>query len=280
MTEAFTKADIDSPRLCAELLLAHVIGCERLRLYMEADRPASPLERESLRDLVARALKHEPAQYLVGEAWFFGLPFHVDPRVLIPRPCTEGLVEAALRHARAHPGFDRARFADVCTGSGAVAVALLRSLPEARAIASDISGGALAVARENAGRHHVADRIDLALGDLLAPVREHAAGRDLHFILANPPYIPDHEWDAVPPNVKGFEPALALRGGPDGLDLVRRLLADAPAALRPDGLLAVEVAASTADAALALACANAALETPRVEHDHEGLPRFIIATRR
>ena len=105
MGEAFTKKGLEAPRLQSELLLAHVIGCERLRLYMEADRPASPLERDQLRDLVSRALAHEPVQYLVGEGWFFSLPFHVDRRVLIPRPATETIVQHVLQHARVEPGF-------------------------------------------------------------------------------------------------------------------------------------------------------------------------------
>src|SRR6185369_14736104 len=114
------------------------LKCDRLKLYMEADRPASSLERDTLRDLVGRALKHEPVQYLVGEGWFFGLPFRVTPDVLIPRPCTEAIVEQVLTHCRAEPGFggktgEGTRIADVCTGSGCIAVALLKNLPQATA---------------------------------------------------------------------------------------------------------------------------------------------------
>src|SRR6185295_16304457 len=139
-------------RLQAELLMAHVLGCERLRLYMDADRPASPLERSALRDLVGRALGHEPVQYLTGEAWFFSLPFKVDRRVLIPRPATETIVEHVLQHARAEAGFggktgEGVVIADVCTGSGCIAIALLKNLPQARAVATDVSPDALEVAR-------------------------------------------------------------------------------------------------------------------------------------
>src|SRR5689334_4295009 len=133
MQEAFARKELDSPRLMAELLLSHVLGCDRLRLYMDADRPASPLERDRLRELVGRALKNEPVQYLVGEAWFYGLPLHVSPAVLIPRPSTEVIVEQVLLHARAEPGFggktgEGVRFVDVCTGSGCIAIALLKNL--------------------------------------------------------------------------------------------------------------------------------------------------------
>ncbi len=292
ISDALTKKGIDSPRLCAELLLAHVIGCERLRLYMEADRPASPLERERLRDLVGRALKNEPVQYLVGEGWFHGLPFHVDRRVLVPRPSSETIVEQLMLHARATPGFgggpglpassvkgEGIAIADICTGSGCIAVALLKSLPAARAVAVDVSPEALEVARLNAERHKVADRLDLLKGDLTAPLEDHPAGRKLHYIVANPPYVPDYEWDDVPPNVKDYEPHLALRGGPEGLDLVRRLIKQAPAHLREGGLLLIELATSSAAKGLELARAEPALGSARIVTDHEGLDRVLVAVR-
>lgn len=289
MAGAFAEKNIDSPRLCAELLLSHVLGCERLRLYMDADRPATPLEREALRGLVARALKHEPVQYLVGEAWFFSLPFHVDKRVLIPRACTETIVEHILQHHRAEPGFapgGAVTLADVCTGSGCIGIALLKNLPNARGAATDISSDALELARQNAERHGVVDRLDLLQGDLLAPLEKHPAGQQLHYLTANPPYIPDDEWDsddpakAVGKNVKGFEPEAALRGGPDGLRFVRPLIDEAPHRLRRGGLLLIEIASSTADAALKIASAHPDLADARVLDDLEGLPRVLIARRR
>lgn len=284
MTEAFENKGHDSARLSAEMLLAHVLGCDRLRLYMDADRPATPLERQSLRDLVTRALGHEPVQYLVGEAWFYGMALHVDGRVLIPRPSTETIVEQVLLHCRAEPGFGGGAgkgvvFADVCTGSGCIAVALLKNLPGAHALATDISADALAVAKLNAERHGVADRLDLLEGDLLEPVRGFPGGRDLHYIVSNPPYIPDSEWEDVEPNVRDYEPHHALRGGADGLGYVRRIIEEAPALLRPAGLLLVEVAASAAEVSLGLARSHPLLRDARVEHDHEGLPRVVVAHR-
>ena len=288
MGEAFAKAGIDSPRLCAELLLLHVIGCDRLRLYTDPDRPASPLERQALRDLVARALRHEPVQYLTGEAWFFGLPFRVDRRVLVPRPATETIVEHVLQHARATPGFGGAEGAgtliiDLCTGSGCIAVALAVRLPHARVVATDISPDAIDLARENAGRHGVADRIDFLTGDLFAPLAEHpvagTTGR-AHCLVANPPYIPDDEWGDVPPNVKGYEPEIALRGGEDGLRFVRPILERGGVHLRPGGMLAVEIAESRAEEALAIARGVEELEEARVIDDFEGRPRVVLARRR
>lgn len=288
MGEAFTKKGLDSPRLLAEMLVAHVLSCDRLKLYTDADRPANPLERESLRTLVARALKHEPVQYLVGHAWFFGLQFHVDRRVLIPRPSTETIVEHVLQHARTHPGFggpkgEGALIADVCTGSGCIAVSILKHLTGARAVATDCSQDALDVALENATRHGVGERIDFLRGDLLSPLDAYppAAQRSsMHYFVSNPPYIPDYEWDAVEPNVKDHEPHSALRGGADGLDLVRPILRDAPAHLRAGGLMLVEVAHAHASDALAMARAHELLEDARVLRDHEGFDRVVVARRR
>lgn len=285
MADAFTRNSLDSPRLFAELLLSHVIGCDRLKLYMDADRPASELERQTLRELVGRALKHEPVQYLVGEGWFYGLPFHVDRRVLVPRPSTETLVEQVLQHARAEPGFggrsgEGVCFADIGTGSGAISLVLLKNLPEARALATDISADAIDVARRNAHRHALSDRIEFLQGDLLSPLDDHPAGRALHYVVSNPPYIPDHEWDAVEPNVKDYEPHGALRAGADGLKFVKPIVEGAPRLLRPHGLLLVEIAAATSDAVLKLAGVHPLLENARVVQDLEGLPRVLVARRR
>ncbi len=291
MTKAFEDKGLDAPRRQAEMLLAHVIGCERLKLYMDPDRPAAPLERDTLRGLVKRALADEPIQYLVGEEHFFGMTFKVDRRVLIPRPSTQTLVEAVLQHARKNPDSGSVRdsdagsgilIADICTGSGCIAAALAKHMPGARVVATDLSEDALAIARENLARHELTDRVDLLQGDLLEALRQHpAAGRDrsLRYLCSNPPYIPDHEWDAVEPNVKNHEPTLALRGGPDGLDLVRRLIEGGPQFIEPGGLMLIEVAASHAEQAHRLAESHDRLTNTRVLKDSDGLPRIVVAER-
>lgn len=293
MRDAFTKKGLDAPGLSAELLMAHILGCERLKLYLDVDRPASDQERARLRDLVTRALNHEPVQYLVGDGYFFGLPMHVDKRVLIPRPSTEVIVEHVLQHARAtrssHGAAPEATppdapllIADVCTGSGCIAIALAKRLAGARVVATDISTDALDVARANAARHAVADRVEFAHGDLLAPVRAHpVAGSNgsLNYLVSNPPYIPDHEWEAVEPNVKNHEPHAALRGGPDGLALVKPLIRHGPELLAPAGQILIEIAACTAPEVLTLARAHPLLADARILHDHEGLARVLVARR-
>jgi release factor glutamine methyltransferase len=348
MTEAFTKNGLDSPRLSAEILLTHVIGAAaggggdrsgsaaRLALYTDPDRPAAGEELTALRGLVSRALRHEPIQYLTGEAWFFGLPMDVDRRVLIPRPCTEVIVEEVLQAARrARVGTGREAvgvevaggmggesaaaeaaeagasgveavpirpipkkvagskvgegllIADVCTGSGCIAVALLKHLPGARAIATDVSAEALEVARLNAARHGVLERLELLEGDLLGPLAERVPsagtkpeGGGVDFLVTNPPYIPDGEWPGVEANVKDHEPEGALRGGADGLRFVEPLLRDGPALLKPGGLLLMEIASATAATVLASAQAHPRLEEAAILSDHEGLPRVLRARRK
>lgn len=292
MTQAFEGKDLDAPRRQAEMLLAHVIGSERLKLYMDPDRPAAPLELDTLRGLVKRALNNEPIQYLVGEEHFFGMTFKVDKRVLIPRPSTQTIVETVLQHSRKNPDAGSVRdsdagsgilIADVCTGSGCIAAALAKNLPGARVVATDISRDALDVARDNIASHGLQDRVDLIEGDLLDALRSHpVAGRDgsLHYLCSNPPYIPDHEWDAVEPNVKDHEPEHALRAGPDGLDFVKRLIADGPAFIEPGGLLLIELAASHAKDALAMAQLHRDLSNERILKDSDGFDRVLVAQRR
>lgn len=277
MSRTFEQRDLDSPRLSAEILVSNVVGCERLRLYMDPDRPASPDERDRLRDLVKRALNHEPIQYLTGEAWFFGLKLRADRRALIPRPSTETIIEHVLQAERTVDRGRPARIADVCTGSGCVAVALAKHLPGAEIVASDVSAEALGLARENAEQVGVESRVELVEGDLLGPIAGAASEHGpFDWVVTNPPYIPDHEWDDVPANVKDHEPTLALRGGGDGLDLIRPLIAQAKQHLSDPGQLVIEIAACQRDQVIDLA-KQANLRHPSVLVDHEKLPRVLVA---
>lgn len=272
---ALKDKGVDDARLCAELLIAHVIGCQRLRLYMEVDRPASPDELNALRALAKRALSHEPVQYLVGEASFYGISLKADKRALIPRPETQALVDeavAAIKTVTDHPPL----VADACTGSGCVAIAITSQAPTVIAHACDIDTDALALAAENIERTSLADRISTFEGDLLAALPE---GERYDAIVANPPYIPDDEWEAVAPNVKDHEPTHALRGGRDGLDLVRPLIEQAADRLRPGGLLAIEVATARAGEALRGLTADDRYRDAQIVRDFAGRPRVITAVR-
>jgi release factor glutamine methyltransferase len=217
----------------ARLLLQHVLQRPRSYLIAHGDEPLAPEQLAALAALVERASQHEPVPYLTGSAPFYGLDFTVTPAVLIPRPETELLVEAALNWARARSA---PCVVDVGTGSGCIAITVARHLPDATVIATDISPAALDVARQNATRHGVAERISFRLGPLLQPLVETP---DL--IAANLPYIGDDEWTELHGGVKWYEPAVALRGGPSGLELVERLLQQARSRLAPGGALFLEI---------------------------------------
>ncbi|MCH8824598.1 MAG: peptide chain release factor N(5)-glutamine methyltransferase [Planctomycetes bacterium] len=270
---------VDSPRVVAEMLLSHVIGCDRMQLYMEVDRPANPDELSTLRGLVERAARHEPAQYLVGHAWFYSRRIQVDGRVLIPRPSTETLIEHVLQWLKAAPGHAEPIIADVGTGSGVIAITLAAQLTDSHIIATDISADALELAKQNAQSHDVADRIEFHQGKDLEPLKERMGKGDFDLICSNPPYISDSEWEEVATNVRDYEPANALRGGKAGLDVIKQLIANAADLLRPDGQLVIEIADSQKHAVLQLVADAQELDNAVVLKDHEGFWRVLVADR-
>ncbi len=262
----FAQKGVDAPRLTAELLLAHALGCDRVRLYLDFDKPLGEAELAAYRELVRRRADREPTAYLVGRKEFYGRPFRVDARVLIPRPETEVVLEAALA---ALPAGGQAL--DLCTGSGALGVTLALERPGAQVTATDVSAEALEVARDNAARLGAASMTFLG-GDLYDRV---APGRRFDVIVSNPPYVPRGELDTLAPEVRR-EPLLALDGGDDGLAISRRIAAGAPARLRPGGALVLEMHESHLDAlpSICLECGFARAEARR---DLAGLPRFVVA---
>jgi len=272
-TRYFETKGIEPPRLAAEMLLAHVLGTKRLKLYMDPDRPASELERAAFRELVERAIAHEPVDYLVGHSPFFSLTFKVTPDVLIPRPSTETLVEQVLQHARQLNRHAPA-VADMGTGSGAIAISIAKHLPRCRVIATDRSTAALEIARENAKANKVDDRIDFRAGgdDWYAPID----GMRFDYLCSNPPYISDAEWDDVAPNVKDHEPTDALRAGVDGLADLKVLIPGARLHLTDTGQCLFEIAASQKKSALQLADRAEGLTNAHVLADHEALPRVLV----
>jgi release factor glutamine methyltransferase len=270
----FATAGLPAARLDAQVLLAHVLGCTRVQLYTNFDRPLDPPELAAYRELIRRRLAGEPVAYLVGEQEFWSLPFFVDGAVLVPRRDTETLIEVALDHVA-----DRAApiaVLDVCAGSGCVAVTLAHELPAARVLATELSPDAAAIATRNAARNRVADRVEVRVGDLLAPV---VAELPVDLLVANPPYVASGDLADLAVEVRR-EPALALDGGADGLDVIRRLVAAAPEAVRPGGLVALEHGFDQAERVAALLDASGAFTPAATRKDLGGQPRVTFARRR
>ena len=260
----FRDRGIEGGRLDAELLLSDTLKLDRVGLYLNYDRPLSAGELEAFRAGVGRRAKREPLQYIRGQAEFWSLPFAVTPAVLIPRPDTEVLVEEALKRASGP-----CRILDVGTGSGAIAIALAHELPEAQVEGVDLSPAALAVARGNAERNGVAERLTLQAGDLR---QLSGAGYDL--VVSNPPYIPSSDLAGLMPEVRQFEPLLALDGGGDGLDAYRALATQALGLLRPGGWLLLEVGIDQA-AAVGELLRRAGLLEIFTRADYAGVERVV-----
>jgi release factor glutamine methyltransferase len=269
----FTERGFENPRLEAELLLAGVLGIRRLDLYLQHDRPLSPEELERFRAAVRRRLKHEPLQYVLGSAAFRHLELGVDPRVLIPRPETEVLVGLVLEWSAGWAG--PKRVLDVGTGSGAIALSLAQEGGFDEVVAVDVSPDALAVAAANADRNGLTGRVDFRRGSLFGAV----VGERFAAVVSNPPYVAAVERDALQPEVREHEPALALFGGSDGLSVIGPLVAAAPDHLQPGGLLALELGLGQGDTVLALMRGTDTLTNCRLAADLTGRPRFALAER-
>jgi len=267
-----------NPRLDAEVLLAYVLRTNRAGLYTRLHDPFPPEHVEAFGDLLHRRARREPLQYLTGTREFWSLEFKVDRRVLIPRPETEVVVETTLRLLRqsaiCNPQ-STIRALDVGTGSGCIAIALAKELPQAEIWATDISSDALIIANENAQRHGVAEQIRFLQGDLLTPV----AGKENSFdlIVSNPPYIAQEDLDILQLEVRGWEPLVALDGGPDGLAFYRRLLSKGPAYLRPNGWLVMEIGHGQQAAILCLAQNQPDLSKDGCARDYAGRERIVFA---
>ncbi len=266
----------DSPDLDAQVLLAHLTGKPRTWLAAHPDSPLSDLELASAREAVSKLIAGTPLPYILGHWEFFGLDFEITPDVLIPRPETELLVEQALLWLQSRPAtnFSSLRAADVGTGSGCIAVSLAHHVRDLRVLATDLSLPALEVARHNALRHNVANRVDFVQCDLLPP---HPAPlpTESHFdvICANLPYIPTKTLEHLP--IFGREPTLALNGGNDGLDPIRHLLKIAPEWLAPDGLILLEIEAGQGMAAVSLAYDSFDKATINLRRDLAGKERLV-----
>jgi release factor glutamine methyltransferase len=270
-TAWFAERGLDTPRLDAELLIAHALGVGRLEVYLQHDRPLREPELARMRALVAERARGVPVAYLTGVREFYALAFEVTPDVLVPRPETEGLVDAARK---ALEGVPAPRFADVGVGSGCVTVALLHHLPAGTAFGTDRSAGALAVAARNAARHGVADRLALREGHLLEPLRGDGVFGTLDAVVSNPPYVVRGD-PTLAPDVAAHEPAAALYvPADDPLAFAREIAETAREALVPGGFLAIEIGAGSGPAAEAL-LEGLGYRAVATAPDGAGIPRVV-----
>ncbi|MCC6457343.1 MAG: peptide chain release factor N(5)-glutamine methyltransferase [Caldilineaceae bacterium] len=270
-TQRLEEAGSDTASLDAQVILAHILGKERSWLFAHYDQALSQEEAETYTDRVARRAAAEPVAYLVGYREFYGLELAVDYRVLIPRPETELLVDAVLDHIESRAD-QSVQMVDVGTGSGAVAVAVAANCPSVQIYAVDLSASALEVAHANVERHDERGQITLLQGDLLTPLP-----RPVDIIAANLPYITSGDYPNLMADVRDYEPRLALEAGPEGLDLIGRLLDQAPAHLNPGGVLFLEIGSDQGRAVLELVQRR----LPQARHvgirqDYHGFDRLVV----
>lgn len=276
--KSLKKAGIEQPSLEAAWLLEHVLGLSPLLLRLNLERHIPVAEWVRAQTLVARRASREPLQYVLGTEEFCGREFQVTSSVLIPRPESVLLVEETVRRCKDNV---TTTVVDVGTGSGCLAVSVAIAMPGARVLAIDVSSDALAVARVNMARHEVEGRIECFCGDLLAPLSEcMPTNQQVDVILSNPPYIAESDWLSLPPEVRYFEPRLALAGGRDGMDLHRRLLRQAPAYLKPGGVLLMEVGFGQAAAVCRQAEESGWFRTYDVLRDEGGIDRIVCLERK
>jgi release factor glutamine methyltransferase len=266
--DRLTQADVDAPRLTAEVILAHALALTRSQLLARSDVALTPDQLARFQIDLDRLVKGEPLAYVVGHREFYDLDLITDERALIPRPETECLIEKAINLFEAHP---HPVMVDVGTGSGAIAVTLAKHLPSALVIATDLSPDAIDLARSNARRHDVEARIDFRVGSLLQPINE-----QIDLIAANLPYIDDKDWPFLARTIRGHEPRMAFLGGPDGLELIREFLRDAPRCLKPQGAILMEIGAYHGDNVSSIAQQYFPQAHISIEPDYAGLDRLAV----
>ena len=281
--ERLETSDIGSPRMNAEVLLMFVLGVNRAYLYAHPERELTPEEEARYDEVLAQRSIGMPSQYITGHQEFWGLDFVVSPAVLIPRPETEHLVEAVLELTR---GLPRPRIVDVGTGSGCVALALAHELKDAEVYAVDLSTDALEIARANAARLQLAQRVRFLHANVLSviPTEDLSSSggtcfEDFDFVVSNPPYVAFSEADKVQKSVFEFEPRMAVFAGENGLDVIRFLIEQAHGALKPTGWLALEIGYSMRDAVMNLLDPTM-WDDIRVVPDLQGIPRVVAAKRK
>ena len=270
-TEYFERHNIPTPRLDAELLLGHLLQKSRLQLYLHFETPVFQEQLSTFRELVKKRVEHTPVSYLTNHREFMSLNFYVDGRVLIPRPETEILVETVLLGQKG-----KCRLIDIGTGSGAIAISFAVNRPDWEIVATDLSADALTVAQQNATLHHCADRLTFLQGDLFEPAQELESPR-FDWIVSNPPYVSAEDFPTLSPDVRDHEPKIALIAGSDGLDIIRRLVADAPRLLNPHGQLIMEIGYNQSGTVQQLIHSNPAYKACQIIKDYSGIERVVVA---
>jgi release factor glutamine methyltransferase len=268
-TEYLGLKGIDQPRASAEVLLAHVLGLERIQLYLNFDRPLTPDELAAYRGSIRRRAAREPTQYITGKQEFWSLELEVTPAVLIPRPETELLVEKALELVKS----SSKRVLDLGTGSGAIAIALTHECRAVRVVATDISCSALQVARRNASRHGVNDRIAFVATDLFQGFSSSSPPFDV--ILSNPPYVGEKEFPQLAPEIIRYEPKAALLAGPEGLLVIRRIISEAWPYLKAGGSLLLEMGVGQSEILRAELSGDCCMDRFEFIRDYSGILRLL-----
>ncbi|MGC1454363.1 MAG: peptide chain release factor N(5)-glutamine methyltransferase [Nitrospirota bacterium] len=272
---ALSTAGIANARLDAEVLLSHIMRKNRVWLITHGDNVLDDNDQRDFDRAVRRRTGREPLQHIIGNQEFWGLEFKVTPDVLIPRPETEFIIEAALTIAE-----DRnrqVRIIDLCTGSGCIAVSLAKELSASRLIATDASMRALAVARENARDHGVADRIRFLEGDLFAPLEELDIRAGIDIIVSNPPYVKSGDLPTLQPEVRDYEPEMALIAGPGGTEIAATIITIAPEYLKKNGALIMEMGLGQAKTLIRMIEATGAYGKPEILKDLAGIERVLVA---
>jgi release factor glutamine methyltransferase len=275
VTDFLTQKAVDSPRLSAELLISHVLGSKRIELYTNFDRLINKPQLDQLHQLVKRAALNEPVAYITGKTEFYSLEFAVTRDCLIPRPETELLVERAIEFLRQRAG--KQLVCDLCTGSGCIAIAIAKNVTDVDFYATDISDAALQVAIQNAQKHNVAERIKFLHGNLFEPLIPQMDKCRFDLVVCNPPYVTSSEYETLERNVKDYEPADALMGGADGLDIYRKICEQAEQFLKSDTVLMFEIGYAQGKSVTALIEQTKLFTDIAIEKDLQNNDRIVIA---
>ena len=278
VTEYLGTKGIESARLSSELLLSQVLGLKRIELYTQFDKQVPQEQLDLLHGMIKRAGLHEPVAYLTGGTEFYSLELDITADCLIPRPETELLVQRAIEFLRTRSGVQY--ICDLCTGSGCIAVAIAKNVPDARVTATDISSAALEVAARNIEKHRLNEQIRLLCGDLFEPIIQQLDVNQFDLIVCNPPYVSTAEYEKLDKNVKDYEPASALLAGADGMDVYRSIIKKVDEFLKPGAALMLEIGYAQGSAVRELLEQPGAFAEIKIEKDLHDNDRIVIARKK